>query len=130
MKLGESRYTDALDELSRFGPAVFTQTGGMCAALELTLERGYLLVTDVDDSLPWSRAWTQGWGVGFYRSEDTSEGPERVCEQRRRVDRDAPDARRAVPRSDGLGESPQPIARRLSSPSASSPDPINLTTFS
>lgn len=34
MSVGEQRYADALDELRRFRPATFTQTGGMCAALQ------------------------------------------------------------------------------------------------
>lgn len=76
MAVGGSRYADALDELRRFGQSEFTQTGGMCAALQVTLERGYLLITDVDDSLPWDRDELRGWGVGFYRSDDVSEGPE------------------------------------------------------
>ncbi len=34
----------------------FTQTGGMCAALEVTLDNGaHLFVTDADDSLAWDR---------------------------------------------------------------------------
>lgn len=76
MAVGQARYADALAELDRFGPAVFTQTGGMCGALQLTLERGYLLITDAEDSLPWSRDHLQSWGVGYYPSEDASEGPE------------------------------------------------------
>ena len=76
MVVGGSRYADALAVLGRFGPAGFTQTGGMCAAMEVTLERGYLLVTDAEDSLPWDRAQLRGWGVGFYWSNDVSEGPE------------------------------------------------------
>lgn len=76
MAIGTRRYADALAVLEQFGPAVFTQTGGMCAALELTLERGNILVTDEDDSLPWERSELRGWGVGFYASDDASEGPE------------------------------------------------------
>lgn len=76
MAIGAARYTQALAELQRYGLAEFTQTGGMCAALEVRLERGYLLVTDVDDSLPWNPEELRGWGVGFYRSDDVSEGPE------------------------------------------------------
>ncbi|MEJ2865968.1 hypothetical protein [Actinomycetospora flava] len=76
MAVGGSRYDDALEELRRFGRSEFTQTGGMCAALQVTLERGYLLITDVDDSLPWDRGELRGWGVGFYWSDDVSEGPE------------------------------------------------------
>jgi len=42
--------------LGRLGlNAAFTQTGGMNAALEIHLDGGaHLLVTDADDSLPWS----------------------------------------------------------------------------
>lgn len=80
MATGEARYADALEALGRFGPAVFTQTGGMCAALEVTLERGYLLVTDTEDSLPWTRSQLSGWGVGFYPSQDASEGPQVFCD--------------------------------------------------
>lgn len=76
MAPGRERYSDALVELGRYGPAQFTQTGGMCAALELTLERGVLLVTDAEDSLPWDRSELQGWGVGFYPTTDASDGPE------------------------------------------------------
>lgn len=76
MAVGGSRYAEELALLGRFGPAEFTQTGGMCAALQVTLERGYLLITDAEDSLPWARAELRGWGVGFYPSQDAGEGPE------------------------------------------------------
>ena len=77
MNIGAALYEDAIEELRCLGlPAEFTQTGGMCAALEVRLERGYLLITDVDDSLPWQREELRGWGVGYYASDDVSEGPQ------------------------------------------------------
>lgn len=76
MTIEAVHYANALQELRRFGPAVFIQPGGMCAALELTLERGYLLITDAEDPLPWSRTELLGWGVRFYPSQDAGEGPE------------------------------------------------------
>ncbi len=36
---GTARYADVIDALNGMGlPTVFTQTGGMCAALEVSLE--------------------------------------------------------------------------------------------
>lgn len=68
MAIGQARYQDVLDRLTTTGlPAAFTQTGGMCAALEVTLDSGHtLLVTDAEDSLTWEREEHQGWGVGLY----------------------------------------------------------------
>jgi hypothetical protein len=68
MKIGQDRYQDVLDRLRDGGmPGVFTQTGGMCAALEVVLDSGHtLLVTDEDDTLSWDRAEHRGWGVGLY----------------------------------------------------------------
>ena len=68
MKIGQDRYQDVLDHLRDAGMAgVFTQTGGMCAALEVVLDSGHaLLVTDEDDTLSWDRAEHRGWGVGLY----------------------------------------------------------------
>lgn len=68
MAIGRSRYQDVLDRLTATGlPAAFTQTGGMCAALEVTLETGHtLLVTDAEDPLSWDREEHTGWGVGLY----------------------------------------------------------------
>jgi hypothetical protein len=50
MRWGEAQYADVLQELQAAGfPAVFTQTGGMCAAIEVPLEAGHrLLITDAD----------------------------------------------------------------------------------
>ena len=68
MRIGRSRYQDVLDHLTGAGlPATFTQTGGMCAALEVMLDSGHtLLVTDADDTLSWDRSEHSGWGVGLY----------------------------------------------------------------
>ncbi len=50
-------------------PTIFTQTGGMCAALEVQLETGYtLLITDFEEPLPWDRDDQVGWRVGMYAS--------------------------------------------------------------
>ncbi len=66
MQFGHDRYVDVIDALNDAGlPATFTQTGGMNAALEVTLETGqYLLITDAGDSLSWNREQQNGWGVG------------------------------------------------------------------
>jgi hypothetical protein len=72
MALGAARYADVLAALDKAGlTAVFTQTGGMCAALEITLDNGqHLLVTDGDDTLAWDRDRHAGWGVGLYPRDD------------------------------------------------------------
>lgn len=77
MKAGEAEYRDVLDALCQAGlPAVFTQTGGMCAALEVQLETGRtLLITANEDSLPWCRAELVGWGVGLYGSDQDDTFP-------------------------------------------------------
>ena len=68
MLIGRSCYQDVLDHLTSAGlPAAFTQTGGMCAALEVLLDSGHtLLITDAEDSLSWDWEQHQGWGVGLY----------------------------------------------------------------
>ncbi len=44
MTVGTARYADVIAALEAAGlPPVFTQTGGMCAALEVTLEAGQRL---------------------------------------------------------------------------------------
>lgn len=65
---GQARYQDVLDDLAAAGlPASFTQTGGMCAALEVTLDSGHtLLITDQNDTLAWDREEHRGWAVGLY----------------------------------------------------------------
>ena len=76
MALGQAQYQDVIDALSGAGlPTVFTQTGGMNAALEVRLDGGHtLLVTDAEDSLSWARAEQQGWGVGLYAPEHAYDG--------------------------------------------------------
>lgn len=87
LRRGAAEYQDALDVLSHAGfPCAFTQTGGMNAAIEVRLERGWLLVTDVDDALPWSREFLRGWGVGYYQDHSWCEGPSAF------VDSDSPAA--------------------------------------
>jgi hypothetical protein len=68
MRIGAARYADVIELLTGAGlPTTFTQTGGMCAALEIQLETGHtLLVTDAEDTLAWDRSKHQGWGVGLY----------------------------------------------------------------
>jgi hypothetical protein len=57
MAIGAARYADVIAALDTAGlPTVFTQTGGMNAALEVTLEAGqHLLVSAAEDSLSWDR---------------------------------------------------------------------------
>jgi hypothetical protein len=68
MRAGAREYTDVLAALNAAGyPATFTQTGGMCAAIEIQLESGHtILVTDAEDTLAWQRIDHHGWGVGLY----------------------------------------------------------------
>lgn len=68
MALGQARYQDVLDHLREAGLfGTFTQTGGMCAALEVLLDGGHtLLITDAEDTLAWERDEHAGWGVGLY----------------------------------------------------------------
>lgn len=83
MDIGTEGYRDVIDALNAAGlPTIFTQTGGMCAALEVQLETGrYLLITDAGDSLSWNRAEQNGWGVGLYRpGSEGDDGPERFAE--------------------------------------------------
>lgn len=62
---GASLYQESLRVLEELGlSASFTQTGGMCAALEVNLERGQLLIIDVDDSLPWDPTQRKRLGRG------------------------------------------------------------------
>ncbi len=78
MAVGAARYADVITALNDAGlSAVFTQTGGMCAALEVTLEAGqHLLITDAEDSLSWEREEQRGWGVGRYVTDSAyDDGP-------------------------------------------------------
>jgi hypothetical protein len=75
MAYGARQYADVLHALSEAGlPAEFNQTGGMNAAITVTLEGGaYLLVADLEDALSWERASHRGWYVGLYVGEDSGE---------------------------------------------------------
>lgn len=81
MKIGQSRYQDVLDLLQAQGlGATFTQTGGMCAALEVLLDSGHtLLVTDAEDTLAWDREEHRGWGVGLYPPDQANAVLRRRC---------------------------------------------------
>lgn len=81
MEAGAREYQDVLDRLAEEGlDGVFTQTGGMNAALEITLDGGSVLVTDAEDALSWSRAEHDGWFVGLYLRREESDGPIRYLE--------------------------------------------------
>ena len=79
MKRGADQYRDVLAALGEAGlDAQFTQTGGMCAALEVMLDGGYhLLLTDRDDTLSWDRSKHVGWAVSLYEptERETIDGP-------------------------------------------------------
>ena len=77
MAWGAGQYADVLAALEDKGlPATFTQTGGMCAAIEVQLETGRrLLITDAEDTLSWARVEHEGWGVGLYPAGDDYDGP-------------------------------------------------------
>lgn len=76
MEYGHGQYRDVIAHLGDAGlPARFTQTGGMCAALQVDLPDGrYLLICDADDTLSWERADHSGWSVGLYPPEDQYTG--------------------------------------------------------
>lgn len=77
MAWGAAQYADVLAALEEKGlPATFTQTGGMCAAIEVQLETGRtLLITDAEDTLSWARVEHEGWGVGLYPAGEGNDGP-------------------------------------------------------
>lgn len=78
MALGQREYQDVLDQLAAIGlDGTFTQTGGMNAALEITLDGGIVLITDFEDTLSWNRDEHQGWAVGFYSRQDIDGLPTR-----------------------------------------------------
>ncbi len=64
--IGQSLYQDVLDHLRAAGlPATFTQTGGMCAALEVLLDkRAHALITDARTRCRGTARSTRGWGRG------------------------------------------------------------------
>lgn len=76
MALGQAEYQDVIDTLVAAGlPASFTQTGGMNAAIEVSLDGGHsLLITDAEDSLSWARAEHEGWAVALFAPEHAYDG--------------------------------------------------------
>lgn len=75
MQYGVSIYAHELSLLVSSGlPTIFTQTGGMCPALEVKLETGQtLLITDFAEPLPWDRQEQRGWRVGLYPPPDVDD---------------------------------------------------------
>lgn len=72
MAWGACQYRDVTEALAQAGlRAEFTQTGGMCAAIEVPLDGGhYLLLTDFEDTLSWDRAEHAGWWCGLYEPDE------------------------------------------------------------
>ena len=65
---------DVVDALKARGHGpYFTQTGGMCAAIEVDFAKGYLLITDQEGDLAWHRADHEGWLVGLYVDPGSTE---------------------------------------------------------
>ncbi len=90
MAWGAAQYADVTGAMGADGlRAEFTQTGGMCAAIEAVLDGGfYLLVTDAEDTLPWDRSSHRGLWVGLYPPHESDEqGPTRWASERRAVSR-------------------------------------------
>ncbi|MDM7488685.1 hypothetical protein QT969_10320 [Rhodococcus sp. CSLK01-03] len=75
MEYGARQYEDVLALLAEHGyRAHFTQTGGMCPAIEVAVnEERYALITDADGPLSWEREDHRGWAVGVYEFEDSSD---------------------------------------------------------
>ena len=83
MARAEDTYRDVLDALNAAEiPAFITQTGGMCLAIQIPWgppkpphnEPDWFWLCDRDDSLSWDRDESQGWGLGFYLSENDDYG--------------------------------------------------------
>lgn len=87
LAVGAAEYRDVLEALVEAGfDAEFTQTGGMCAAIEISLGSGRcLLLTDRDDPLSWKRDDHDGWRVGLYEEEPglPNDGPGTSARSRR-----------------------------------------------
>lgn len=75
MRRGADEYADVITALAAAGYTTgFTQTGGMCFAIQLHLNDGtYALVTDKDDVLAPNRSDHRGWTVAIYDPKDTSD---------------------------------------------------------
>src|SRR3954470_846802 len=75
MEEGRRQYSDVLVALTAAGwPSQFTQTGGMCAAIEVALDDGKLaLITDARGPLAWRRSEHRGWAVSVYEAEAPDE---------------------------------------------------------
>ncbi|MCD2118325.1 MULTISPECIES: hypothetical protein [Rhodococcus] len=75
MEYGMLQYADVFTLLTENGfQASFTQTGGMCAAIEIYVDdERFALITENDGPLEWERAEHHGWAVGVYERADTSD---------------------------------------------------------
>lgn len=75
LEYGTKQYADVFALLADHGfQASFTQTGGMCAAIELYVDEDrFALVTEDDGPLEWERSEHRGWAVGVYEKADTSD---------------------------------------------------------
>jgi hypothetical protein len=74
MHAGAAEWADVVDALKRRGhDGYFTQTGGMCAAIQVDFATGYLLITDQEADLAWHRADHAGWLVGLYVDPGSTE---------------------------------------------------------
>ncbi|QOW01677.1 hypothetical protein [Rhodococcus pyridinivorans] len=75
LEYGTKQYADVFSLLAANGfQASFTQTGGMCAAIELCIdEERFALITEDDGPLEWERFEHHGWAVGVYNKADTSD---------------------------------------------------------
>ena len=75
MRRGAAEYSDILAGLTAAGyNAEFTQTGGMCFAIQVHLNSAsYALITDKEEILAPTRDGHRGWSIGIYDMQDTSD---------------------------------------------------------
>lgn len=70
MDRATATYADVIAALRQLEvPARMEQTGGMCLAIMWEHPRGYCMLTDYEDSLPWDRQHHEGWTFGVYDEE-------------------------------------------------------------
>lgn len=75
MRRGAAEYSDVLAGLAAAGyNAEFTQTGGMCFAIQVHLNSAsYALITDKEEILAPTRDGHRGWSIGIYDLQDPSD---------------------------------------------------------
>lgn len=76
MRHAADQYEDAIGALnSVLSGAFMTQLGGMCLAIQVPIEGGWIWVSDEEDNLPWDRGHHRGWHIGLYLGDPmTDEG--------------------------------------------------------